>query len=92
MLFRSYESKYIHTTSDKVSILIECYQEFGWVIDENYKISSHQQPILRLKRDRHLVNKTELTRLQRKFETVYKEILQLEKAKSSVRLKSKKAE
>ena len=38
---------------------------------------------LRLKRDRKIVNKTELTRLQRNFEACVREIQSLENSKTS---------
>ncbi len=48
------------------------------------KTSGSQKTVIRLKRDRKIVNKVELTRLQRNFEACVTEIQTLEKRKTSV--------
>ncbi len=90
--FVGYEYKEVITNKEKISFLIDGYKNFGWVIDENI---SHNIPgttpnhnpyanvVLRLKRDRKIINKMELTRLQRNFEFCIKEINHLEKSKTS---------
>lgn len=88
--FVGYEYKEVITNKEKVSFLIDGYKNFGWVVDENI---SHNIPgtiqnpyanvVLRLKRDRKIINKMELTRLQRNFEFCIKEIDHLEKSKTS---------
>lgn len=78
--FVSYEYKEIAADSSKASFLIDGYENFGWEPDKN---PVNEKKILRLKRDRKLVNKTELTRLQRNFESCLDEIEKLEKAKTS---------
>lgn len=45
--------------------------------------SQHGKITIRLKRDRRIINKTELTRLQRNFEAYVTEIEHLEKEKTS---------
>lgn len=92
--FVGYEYKEVITNKEKLSFLIDGYKNFGWVVDDNI---SHNIPgnipknipnpyvnvVLRLKRDRKIMNKMELTRLQRNFEFCMKEIEHLEKSKTS---------
>lgn len=88
--FVGYEYKEVITNANKVSFLIDGYKNFGWVVDENIGHSiagnisnSHLNVVLRLKRNRKIMNKMELTRLQRNFEFCLKEIDHLEKSKTS---------
>ncbi len=88
--FVGYEYKEVITNPGKISFLMDAYKNFGWVVDENlsHNISGnipnpHANVVLRLKRDRKIMNKMELTRLQRNFEFCIKEIDKLEKSKTS---------
>jgi hypothetical protein len=88
--FVGYEYKQVITSSNKVSFLMDGYKNFGWVVDENmssYSTTNIQNPhgtiVLRLKRNRKIMNKMELTRLQRNFEFCLKEMEYLEKTKTS---------
>ena len=82
--FTSYEYKEIAVNSDKASFYLDCYESFGWQQDENFPPKeSGGKTTLKLKRDRRLVNKTELTRLQRNFEANMDEIRALERSKTS---------
>lgn len=85
--FIAYEYKEIIVDQDRVSFLLDGYENFGWQQDENLSgtvQSPYQAKVrLRLKRNRKIVNKMELTRLQRNFEACVKEIGALEKAKTS---------
>ena len=82
--FTSYEYKEITVRSDKASLYLDCYESFGWKQDENFPPQETRDRVtLKLKRDRKLVNRTELTRLQRHFEANMEEILSLEHAKTS---------
>ena len=89
--FVGYEYKEINTDKSKVSFLLDGYENFGWELDENISenfgedINSQKQNkiILRLKRNRKIINKMELTRLQRNFESCVREIEMLEKSKTS---------
>lgn len=88
--FVGYEYKEIVTNANKISFLIDGYKNFGWVVDENINHISdnntsnlHGNIVLRLKRNRKIMNKMELTRLQRNFEFCLKEIDHLEKSKTS---------
>ena len=81
--FVGYEYREITGLDSRVSQYLDCYACFGWQIDENMPAGSRMgQTTIRMKRDRKLVNKMELTRLQRHFEACAKEIQTLEKSKT----------
>jgi hypothetical protein len=89
--FVSYEYKEITVESNRASLLLDGYECFGWEIDENLQgnggvsnINDQGKMRLRLKRNRKIINKVELTRLQRNFEAFFREIEALENAKTSV--------
>ena len=66
--FVGYEYKEITGPDSRVSQYLDCYACFGWQIDENIPAGSRMgQTTIRMKRDRKIVNKMELTRLQRHF-------------------------
>ena len=93
--FIAYEYKEVTADIAQASFLMDGYVNFGWEIDENVmsdtterylaKTGTHQyrKTVIRLKRDRNILNKTELTRLQRNFEACVVEIGNLEKEKTS---------
>ena len=93
--FIAYEYKEVSADSGQISFLIDGYENFGWEVDENiiqYGMekypektgASHRgKAVLRLKRNRKIINKMELTRLQRNFEACVTEIKNLEKEKTS---------
>ena len=89
--FVGYEYKEVVTDKSGVSFLLDGYEKFGWETDENgyaaVKDSGNpkrqEKVILRLRRNRKIVNKMELTRLQRNFESCVGEIETLEKSKTS---------
>jgi hypothetical protein len=88
--FIGYEYKEVITNAEKVSFLIDVYENFGWIVDKNItpSLTRNTSPrnsgvVLRLKRDRKIMNKMELTRLQRNFEFCMKDIEQLETSKTS---------
>lgn len=89
--FVGYEYKEIIAESGRVSFLLDGYECFGWKLDESLaenrgskNPSYPKKEILHLKRNRKIINKMELTRLQRNFEACVKEIEALEKSKTSV--------
>lgn len=83
--FVGYEYKEIVADSSRASFLLDGYENFGWEVDGNIQENaSRKEMIMHLKRNRKIVNKTELTRLQRNFEACVNEIDTLEKAKTSV--------
>lgn len=88
--FMGYEYKEIIAPDSQASFLLDGYENFGWEVDENLQaglegsnLSPRQKRVLRLKRNRKIVNKMELTRLQRNFEACVNEIEELEKSKTS---------
>lgn len=82
--FIGYEYKEITVPSGQVSMYMDCYETFGWEIDENIAATNgYHLTTIRMKRDRKIMNKMELTRLQRHFEACTREIDVLERAKTS---------
>lgn len=87
--FVGYEYKEIISDKEKMSFMIDCYECFGWELDNNYvsnTVNAHgpsPKVTTGMKRDRKIMNKMELTRLQRNFESCVKEIGMLEQAKTS---------
>lgn len=87
--FVLYEYKEIVVPAEQVSMYLDCYENFGWIADENIYVAEKQTMVhgfrhlkLRMKRDRKIMNKMELTRLQRNFEACAHEIETLEEAKN----------
>lgn len=87
--FVGYEYKEVTVPSDQVCMYLDCYENFGWMAEEKEYVPERQtgvQGIHRvtfcMKRDRKIMNKMELTRLQRNFEACAREIETLEKAKT----------
>ena len=74
-----YEYKEVVINSKKISMCMDGYENFGWEIDEHMNQAQTGEHIrLKLKRDRKIMNKTELTRLERNFEACMEEIDTLE--------------
>lgn len=89
--FVGYEYKEIMAEDNMVSLLLDGYENFGWELNDSLpenvmrgKAGSVSKTVIRLKRDRKIVNKAELTRLQRNFEACVMQIQALEKRKTSV--------
>ncbi|MCL2817665.1 MAG: hypothetical protein FWD39_04685 [Clostridiales bacterium] len=86
-----YEYKTVTTGSEKVSMYVDAYANFGWTPDDSLPAKQPAIPArplgntvtLKLKRDRKILNKAELTRLQQHFEACMDEIAALEKSKTS---------
>lgn len=88
-IFTEYEYKEAVVSRDKVSFYLDCYENFGWMQDSRIQDvpvnhGNMHTVLLKLKRDRKIVNKMELTRLQRHFEACAGEIETLEKSPSSI--------
>lgn len=78
--FIGYDYKEITVSNNKSSAYRNGYCSFGWILDENIPYAkSSGQVLIKLKRDRKILNKTELTRLQQHFESCMNEICILEK-------------
>lgn len=89
--FIGYEYKELLTKGSRFSFLLDGYENFGWELDENLpengkdrNFAAQQRKALRLKRNRKIVNKMELTRIERNFEACVNEIDKLEKEKTSI--------
>lgn len=92
--FIAYDYKEVVADRSKLSFLLDGYENFGWEQDKNMTDDSvtayrgvvspySKKSVLRIKRDRKIINKMELTRLQRNFESCVKEIDVLEASKTS---------
>ena len=81
--FVGYEYKEISADSEKASMFLDGYMSFGWTADENIQPSRVLGRVsIKLKRDRKIMNKAELTRLQRHFEACMSEIDEMEFSKT----------
>ncbi len=79
--YRAYEYKEIQTERETVSFFLDSYECFGWEKDENLsERTAAGRVTLGLKRSRNIVNKTELTRLQRNFEVCVDEIRMMKRS------------
>lgn len=82
--FIGYEYKEITVSSEQASMYMDCYETFGWELDENIVTTKGPHTMtIRMKRNRKIMNKMELTRLQRHFEACAQEIDELERNKTS---------
>ena len=78
-----YDYKTITVDSEKASMYADAYENFGWMPDEPTQVKQFAgAATLKLKRDRKILNKTELTRLQRHFESCMDEIAAHENSKT----------
>lgn len=77
----AYEYKEIQAEKETVSFYLDSYECFGWEKDENLPENMAAGRVtLRLKRNRNIINKMELTRLQRNFEASMNEIRMMKKS------------
>ena len=79
--FIAYEYKEISVRRDMETVYVDAYPSFGWKLEGTGHSLSVSNVNLKFKRNRKLPNKTELTRLQREFESQVKEIEKLEESK-----------
>lgn len=83
--FVGYEYKEITVSSELAPMYLDCYETFGWELDENFNVPNGLDlTTIRMKRDRKIINKMELTRLQRQFEACAREIQDLERSKNTI--------
>ena len=78
--FTQYEYKEITALQNQISFYLDSYECFGWELDERVP---QKNGTLSLRRDRKILNKMELTRLQRHFEACMQEINNLESSKTT---------
>lgn len=82
--YMSYEYKELNVKENLASFYLDCYENFGWQQDDNFPPQETGGMVtLRLKRNRKIINKAELTRLQRNFEADMDEIASLENSKTT---------
>ena len=92
--FIGYEYKSVTVKKRLISMYVDGYENFGWHLEgtsENISgiqvegvpqdIVGRKEVILKLKRDRKISNKAELTRLERYFESCMNEVIALENSK-----------
>lgn len=77
-----YEYKDVTVRHDMVSVYTDGCANFGWALEgTSYSIGNIGSVTLKLKRDRKIRNKAELTRLSRQFDACVNEIVSLENSK-----------
>jgi len=78
-----YDYKTVTVDGDKVSMYLDAYENFGWLPEHPTPARQLGAMVaLKLKRDRKIINKAELTRLQQHFEACMEEIASLENSKT----------
>ena len=83
--FESWDYLKVTVEADLCSQYMDGYASFGWQSDENCpQERSGGKVTLHMKRSRSILNKAELTRLQRHYDACMEEIVALEASKSSV--------
>ena len=81
--FVSYEYKSITVKRDMADLYTDCFPSFGWTLEGRAPASDWVTSVtLKFKRDRKIINKMELTRLQREFESHANETGKLEISKT----------
>lgn len=97
--FVAYEYLSINVTSDKEALVMDCYENFGWMLTSsannsglvdkedyyinNSNVNGNKLINLKFKRDRKIPNKAKVVTLQKKFENSLKELKRLEKEPNS---------
>ena len=82
--FIGYEYKDITVPAGYTVQFIDCYRNFGWTETETNPVPGHTSHVtIRMNRDRKIIHKTELTRLERHFEACAMEIQRMEHSKAT---------
>ncbi|SHH02060.1 hypothetical protein SAMN02745245_00360 [Anaerosphaera aminiphila DSM 21120] len=82
--FVGYEYRDITVDRDMESVYVDGYKNFGWMLDKTSTPHGGLNNItLKFKRDRKILNKMELTRLQRQFDTCVNEVSSMERTKAT---------
>lgn len=85
MDYKSYDYKQVVVKEEQLSFYIDCYANFGWRVDENIPIHHERgQCLVQFKRDRALINKVELTRLERNFDACLTELNKMENSRTNI--------
>lgn len=81
--FIGYEYHEVTVKKKMVSLYTDGYENFGWKLEGSENAMGAVDSVtLKFKRDRRIRNKTELTRLQRNFDSCVGEIVSLENSKT----------
>ena len=81
--FIGYEYREVTVKQALAPVYIDGYANFGWTLEGTESpLQEARTTVLKLKRDRKIRNKAELTRLQRQFEAGVSEIETLERSKT----------
>lgn len=81
-VFIGYEYKDVTVKNTMVSVYADGYTNFGWTLEGSvFPVQKIGSTTLKLKRNRKIRNKAELTRLQRQFESCVNDILSMEDSK-----------
>ena len=82
--FESFDYTKVTVAEKQMSQYMDGYEHFGWKVDSNVPIEKGMGKVtIHLKRSRSVLNKMELTRLQRHFEACMSEIAALENSTES---------
>lgn len=82
--FVAYDYLDISVPADDVSFYLDAYENFGWEADEKTSFDPTLGKVhIFFRRDRKIINKQELTRLQRNFGSCINEVNALEASKTS---------
>lgn len=82
--FVAYDYQDVAVEQSLSSLYRDAYENFGWELDGQMEMVSVQGKVnLHFRRNRKIVNKVELTRLQRNFDACMEEIQTLEASKRS---------
>lgn len=82
--FESFDYTKVTVAENQMSQYMDGYEHFGWKVDSNVPIEKGMGKVtIHLKRSRAVLNKMELTRLQRHFEACMSEIAALENSTES---------
>lgn len=73
-----YEYKEIEAKGERAALLMDCYQSHGWEAEQGNALGK-----IMLRRSRKIMNKAELTRLQRNMEACVAEIDAMQKDKTT---------
>ena len=79
--FIGYEYKELPVKVKFESLYVDGYDNFGWELEDIIPSRKYGEVLLKLKRDRKIRNKTELTRLQRQFDACASGIRKMENTK-----------
>lgn len=81
--FIGYDYKEVEVEEAGISMYLDGFLNFGWISDRERPPDKKGSTVfLHLKRDRVIINKTELTRLERNFESCMNEIKVLKKSQT----------